>query len=185
LRDIEVYITHDDTFPAHALQASIEEATKKCLWLLDQDGRIPNIPALKDTVRRFQVSAKRTVYFEDSFNTPAHEEVTYNHTHTMERAIETTSLVGFMLRDLNYELCARFTDELLLNDQYAKHMGSPNIANRAKLGAHIGEGNKHFIKYAITGRVYLIIREIVHQAQQNIASPTLRIQDNVMKLLIS
>jgi hypothetical protein len=28
------------------------------------------------------------VYFEDSFDTPAHEEVTYNHTHTMERAIK-------------------------------------------------------------------------------------------------
>jgi hypothetical protein len=43
LRDLEVYITHDNSLPAHALGTSLEEATKKCLWNLVHDIRIPTI----------------------------------------------------------------------------------------------------------------------------------------------
>jgi hypothetical protein len=32
LRDLEVYISHDNSLPSHALNTSLEEATKQCLW---------------------------------------------------------------------------------------------------------------------------------------------------------
>jgi len=76
----------------------------------------------------------------------------------MERAIETTSKLGFMLRDLEYEFCSRFADELLLQDRNAKAIGSPLITSRAKLGAFIGEGNKNFFQYSALGHVYLLLR---------------------------
>jgi hypothetical protein len=157
MRAIEVYITNTDTSLAHALQASIEEAMKQSLWVLDLENRLPNIPALKHAVRQYRVSPKRITSYETTFDTPAYEEVSYNHSHTMGRAILTTSLLGFMLRNLDHEFCARFTDEILLADPHAKVIGSPGIANRTKLGAHIGEGNKHFLKYLLTGRVYLLV----------------------------
>jgi len=42
LRDIEVYISNENSLPAHALETSIEEATKQRLWNLFQDNKIPS-----------------------------------------------------------------------------------------------------------------------------------------------
>jgi len=169
MRDIEVYISNANTLPAHALQASIEEATKQCLWVMNQEDILPHIPQLKNAVQQFNISAKRVIRYDQTFDTPEYEQITYNHSHVMGRAIQTTALMGFMLRDLDHELCSRFTDELLITDNKAKTLGSPNIANRAKLGATIGEGNRHLTKYSLTGRIYLIIREIVHLAAQHLS----------------
>jgi len=41
MRAIEVYITNTDTSLAHALQASIEEAMKQSLWVLDLENHLP------------------------------------------------------------------------------------------------------------------------------------------------
>ncbi len=40
VRDTEVYISNNGSFPTHSLVASIEAATQQTLWLLLQDGKI-------------------------------------------------------------------------------------------------------------------------------------------------
>jgi len=185
MRDIEVYISNADTLPAHALWASIEAATKQCLWAMNLEDILPPMPALKNAVQQLHVSAKCVIWYDQTFDAPKYEEITYNHTHVMGRAIQTTALMGFMLRDLDHELCSRFTDELLISDNHAKTSGSPSITNRAKLGAIIGEGNRHFAKYSLTGRIYLIVREIIHQAGQNLIATTPKIRDNLLQEKLS
>ena len=86
----------------------------------------------------------------------------------MERAIETTSKLGFMLRDLDYEFCSRFADELLLQDKNAKAIGSPLISTRAKLGAYIGKGNRNFFQYSALGHVYLLLKILVEETTNRI-----------------
>jgi len=83
----------------------------------------------------------------------------------METAIRSTSLLGFILRDLDQEFFARFTDELLLVDKNTKALASPNITTRANLNAHIGEGNMHFLKYSVLGHVYLLIQILLDEAK--------------------
>jgi hypothetical protein len=117
---------------------------------------LPDIHNLREHVRSLPVSPKRIISYESSFDLSPQERITFEHTQN-GGAIKTTSLLGFMLRDLQNEFCSRFTDELQGTDKHAKPIGDPNIANRAKLGAHIGEGNKHFQKYSMTGKVYLIL----------------------------
>jgi len=68
----------------------------------------------------------------------------------MEKAIRTTSQLGFMLRDMEYELCSRFVDELLLHDKHAKVLGDTDIPSRAKLSACIGEGNKRLLQVFVS-----------------------------------
>jgi hypothetical protein len=42
IRDIEVCMTNENTLPAHALETSVEEATKQRLWNLKLQSRIPD-----------------------------------------------------------------------------------------------------------------------------------------------
>jgi len=102
----------------------------------------------------------------------------------MERAVRTTSQLGFMLRNLEHELCSRFTDELLLKDKYAMTLGSPHVSSRASLGACIGEGNLHFYKYSIFGHIYLLLQIIIEDIKQMIGSQNERhISDRVETIL--
>jgi hypothetical protein len=104
MRDIEVYNSNKDSFPAHALQANIEEATHQCLWMLHQLNMLPDIHNLREHVRSLPVSPKRIISYESSFDLPPQERITFEHTQIMDRAIKTTFLLGFMLRDLQNEL---------------------------------------------------------------------------------
>ena len=73
------------------------------------------------------------------------EIISFNHKHSMELAVSTLSALGFMLKDLKYEFAARFTDELLVKDKWAKAIGNTNISSRASMNAIIGEGNSQKI----------------------------------------
>ena len=86
----------------------------------------------------------------------------------MERAINTTCVLCFILRDLKYEFAARFTDELLLRDRNAKAIGDPNICTRAAMNAIIVEGNMHFLKYSLLGHVYLLILIIIEEVMKGL-----------------
>ena len=81
--------------------------------------------------------------------------ITYDHTHIMEKAVRTTCLYGFMLRDLNQEFISRFSDELLLRDRHAHSIGSLGVSGRQHLGACIGDGNPRFYNYSLFGRYFL------------------------------
>jgi hypothetical protein len=59
LRDIEVYITNDNSLSAHALIMSVEEAIKQKLWTLNQEGRIPDIPAVQSRISQLTVSREK------------------------------------------------------------------------------------------------------------------------------
>jgi len=84
----------------------------------------------------------------------------------MEKAIKTTSQLGFVLRDLKNELLARLTDELLLNDKNAKAIASTKCLTRASKNAHIGEGNMNFFMYSILGRIYLLLQVLIEGAKK-------------------
>jgi len=166
LRDLEVYITHVTSLPAHALCTSLEEAIKQYLWKLVYEIYENKIPStLSENINRinqFCISGKRTIVFQDSFDHPYDEIISFDHTHIMNHAIMTTCALGFILRDFNMEFASRLADELLLNDKNA--LGSPNIVNWAILGAIIGDGNKYFFKYSILGHIYLFICIIIGEA---------------------
>jgi hypothetical protein len=181
IRDIEVYITDEDNMAAHALVASIEAATKQKLWLMEKESTIPDIPHLVQRIRTFQVSEKRILTYDDSFDNPTQEDISCNHPHVMAQAIITTSALGFMLRDLNHELCSRITDELLLSDHAAQTLGCPNITNRRKLGAFIGEGNKRFLRYSIIGHVHLLLQEFMKATNDTIVATSIRQRDILLE----
>lgn len=158
IRDLEVFISNKNSLPAHALVSSLEEATTKHLWLLHRASKIPAGTEAAAQIAQVTISGKKTLHYVTDWEKPSCTTIAHDHTHIMERAIETTSKLGFMLRDLEYEFCSRFADELLLQDRNAKAIGSPLITSRAKLGAFIGEGNKNFFQYSALGHVYLLLR---------------------------
>ena len=55
---------------------------------------------------------------------------------------------------------------MLLSDSKAKALGNPDINNRAKLGACIGTGNNNFAKYALTGRVAILMRVMLEEVKR-------------------
>mgnify|MGYP000966717134 CR=1 FL=1 len=111
--------------------------------------------------------------------------ITYDHTHVMEWAIRTTCPYGFILRDLKHEFISRFADELLLRDTNAKAVGSQNTAGRARLGACIGEGNSHFLKYSLFLHVYLLLHIIVEEARKEAMANQCNMLDNDIEILLS
>lgn len=125
LRDIEVYISNDDSLPAHAMLASIEAATVQCKWNLYREGKFPVGTQGETEASAISISGKKVISYFDDVETPLSETITYDFTHTMERAVQTTSRLGFMLRDLDQEFISRFIDELLLKDRNANTLGSP------------------------------------------------------------
>jgi len=172
IRDIEVYITNKNTTPAHALAASIEEASKRKLWIRHQNNALPNLPLFLNQVQQYQISERKTIVYGDSFECPTLEEISCDHPHVMDHAIEVTSALGLMLRDLNQEACARFADELRLGDHVAKTVCSPNILGRRKLGVCFGEGNRRFYKYSIPGHVYSLLIALLKDIRRNVLTPS-------------
>jgi hypothetical protein len=114
LREIEVHITNEHSLPAHALLASIETATKQCIWNLHLEKKLPQGLSIARTAAEIFISPKKTFSFYEDGKPPIMTNVTYDHTHIMEKAIRTTCPYGFMLRDLTQEFISRFSDELLL-----------------------------------------------------------------------
>jgi hypothetical protein len=113
----------------------------------------------------FYIKKKTLVYFDDT-EQPTNETSSFDHIHTMEKAIKITSQLGFILRDLNYELLARLTDELLLNDKNAKTIASTKFLSRTRRNSHIGEDSIHFFKYSILGHIYLLLQVQIEEAKK-------------------
>jgi hypothetical protein len=149
--------------PAHALITSLAEATKLALWMLKHEERIPDTTQAYNRIETFKISGRRTLIFHDTFAHPHAEVFAYDHPHCMGKAIQATSALGFLLRDLNHEFTSRFSDNLALLDKKVKTIGSTLIANRANLGATIGEGNKHIHKYSMLGHVYLLAQIAIEE----------------------
>jgi len=103
----------------------------------------------------------------------------------MSHAITSTCAFGFILRDLNQEFASRLADKLLLSDKKVKASGSTNILNRAKLGALIGEGNSHFIKYSLLGHVYLLICIIIEEVCKRLPKHDEVLQNSVFEVTMS
>jgi len=93
---------------------------------------LPALPNFVQQVKRYQISKKKTIYPADTFESAALEATSFVHTHIMAQAITSASTLGFMLRDLDEELCSRIVEEHLLGDRLARSVGDPNTLGRAK-----------------------------------------------------
>ncbi len=162
-RDLEVYISNENSLTTHAILSSSEEANKLCMWLLLKAGRIPYNTASIEKAKQSNISGKITYQYLDDPNCPASSYISYDHTHLMERAVRTTCLLGFMLRNLEHEFCSRLADELILMDRNAKTLGNKAISTRASLNACLGKGNNQFYKYSLFGHVYLLLQVIIEE----------------------
>jgi hypothetical protein len=134
----------------------LEEATKQKLWNLKQQSRIPSDSEAFIKIDQFHMSGKKTLMFHETFDNPTEEIISFDHKHSMELAVRNLSALGFMLKDLKYEFAARFTDELVAKDKWAKAIGNTDISSRASMNAIIGEGNLYF-EYSAIGHVYVSI----------------------------
>jgi hypothetical protein len=94
LQDIEVYISNDRNPTAHALTSSIEEATKQNIWNFYRDGKIPNFTTAATKVSQISISGKKTFVYYDNTEQLLNEILSFDHVHTMEKAIKTTSQLG-------------------------------------------------------------------------------------------
>jgi hypothetical protein len=103
----------------------------------------------------------------------------------MEKAVETTCKLGFMLRDMNQEFCSRFVDKLLLKDKHAKAIGSNTITTRANMGAYIGEGNTHFMKYSLFGYTYILILIVIEEAKKLLPLTVGDHNENILEGILS
>jgi len=90
LRDIEVYISNDQNPTPHALISSIKEATKQNIWNLYRDGKIPNFTTAATKASQISISGKKTLVYYDNAEQPLNEIISFDHVHTMEKAIKTT-----------------------------------------------------------------------------------------------
>jgi hypothetical protein len=144
LKDIEVFISNQNILTAHALLSSIEAASNQHVWKLNEEGWIPQGTDAAIRANHLTISGKRTLFFYDTTTENSSECVSYDHVQTMEKAIRSSCQLGFILRDLNNEVFARFADELLLMDRSAKAIASPHITTRANLGPCLGDSDTHF-----------------------------------------
>jgi len=166
IRDIEVYISNEGSLPTHGLIASIEAATQQTMFLLMQDGKIKENLQAHNRVMTYNISRRRTCIYNNNFESPSAENYDYNHPHCMAKAINTTASVGFMLRDLNKEYVARFTDNLLLLDKKVKLLGGQLVKNRATLGPTLGDGTKNCYKYSLLGQIYLFSSILIEEIEK-------------------
>ncbi len=148
-------------------------------------GRIPSNTAVAERANSIAISCKKIYQFLDEGEKPTNITLSYEYMHTMERVVRTTCALGFMLRNLKYELCSHFTDELLVRDRFAKAIGNPTLLSRANLGACIGIGNPHFYKNSIFWHIYLLIQVIMEESTRIIMPCEARIVSNRLEELIS
>jgi hypothetical protein len=158
-----VYISNVHSMTTHAILSSVGEATTLRMWSLYQDEKIPRTSRAFERARQSHISGKIIYKYQDDTNCPSSSIMSYEHTHIMERAVRTTCSSGFMLRNLEQELCSRLADELALMDKNAKALGNKEISNQAMLNACLGKGNHHFYKYSIFGHVYLLLQVIIEE----------------------
>lgn len=168
LRDIEVEISNPTSPSAHSLRASLEAAVEKELWILHRQSRLPALSQAADTAAHVSISGRKTICYGDDINDLTACPITYDHSHMMERAVTTLSQLGFMLRNLEHEFTARYTDELLLLCQHAKTLAEPKLAARAKLSPIIN-GNRHFVKYTLVGHIGLLLAVTVQEVIRQIS----------------
>jgi hypothetical protein len=168
LRDVEVFISNTNSLTTHAILSSIEQAAKKQLWNLYKERKIPEYYSAAEQDRRIYISGRKILSYQSDVDTLPVESRLYDHPHTMEKAVESTCMLGFMLRNLDQEFCSRFVDELLLKDKYTRSIGCPLTTARANLGPSMGEGNKHFWKYSLFGHVYILISLMIEEAKKAI-----------------
>jgi hypothetical protein len=166
-RDIEVYISQANSLTAHALISSIEEASKQVLWNLYQKEKIPSGTSAAYRANLLSISGKKTLVYQDNIESSPIEQISYDHTHTMEKVVKSTCKLGFMLRDLNDELGSRFIDELLILDRNAKELASPLITTRHSSGASLGAGNDTFVKYSMLGHTYILLQVVLEEAKKS------------------
>jgi hypothetical protein len=83
LRDVKIYISNEDTLPAHALEMSLEEATKQKLWNLKRQLRIPSNSEAFIGIDQFHVSGKKTLVFHETFDNPTEEIISFDHKHSI------------------------------------------------------------------------------------------------------
>jgi hypothetical protein len=184
LRDVEVYISQDNSLTAHALNSSIEEASKQVLWNLHQKEKIPNGTSAAHRANLINIPGKKTLVFQDSVESSPTKQISYDHTHTMENVIKNTCKLGFMLRDINDELGSRFIDELLILDKNAKELASPRINTRHSLGASLGAGSDTFVQYSMLGHTYTLLQVIIEEAKKSAMSTnTTSTNDNLEEIL--
>jgi len=174
MRDVEVYISNEDSYPSHALMASLEEAAKLELWKSSKSGRIPVHTAAANRLQTYSIAGIKTIQYT-SFDEPPEIEISYNHTHLMNHAIKITCALGFILKDLKKELLSRFMDELIDRDRNAKSLANSKVSTRASLGPILGDGNGHFFKYSMMGHVYRLCDIILEEAIKDL--PT---HDNIL-----
>eukprot|EP00590_Aulacoseira_subarctica_P005294 CAMPEP_0172416722 /NCGR_PEP_ID=MMETSP1064-20121228/3216_1 /TAXON_ID=202472 /ORGANISM="Aulacoseira subarctica , Strain CCAP 1002/5" /LENGTH=1681 /DNA_ID=CAMNT_0013154579 /DNA_START=343 /DNA_END=5384 /DNA_ORIENTATION=- len=168
IRDVEVEISNPTSLSAHSLCASLEAAIEKKLWLLHQQSRLPTLSQAAEIAERASISGRKTISYCNDMNDPCTNPISHDHSHMMERAVYSLSQLGFMLRNLDYEFIARYTDELLLSDQHAKALAAFNIASRAQLSPIIA-GNHHFSKYTMLGHIGLLLTVTTQEAIRALA----------------
>lgn len=71
-------------------------------------------------------------------------KVTYHHPLIMEKAINTISRFGFLLKDTNKQLVLQWIDELMRNSKQGHSLGSENMQGRCHKNAILGEGYQTF-----------------------------------------
>ena len=95
LRDIEVQISNPDSLAAHTMCASIAEATKKGLWELHQIDGLPSLSSAAAVARETHISGWKMLSYNNDMSETIVSPVAYEHPHTMEKAITTSSLLGW------------------------------------------------------------------------------------------
>jgi hypothetical protein len=115
-------------------------------------------------------------------NEPTISPVSYDHPHTMEKAITTLSQLGFILCNLDNEFMARYTDELLLADKDAKAIGSFTLTTRAKMSPIIGSENNNFSKYSMVSHIGLLTYGTIQEAIRSM--PIVALDNSAFKNII-
>jgi hypothetical protein len=139
------------------MHTSIEETIKKEMWLLNKQSRLPLLSLAAATAQNMSISGRKMISYSNDMDVPIISPMSYDQSHTMEKAIITSSKLGLMLRNLNNDFFSRYTDELLLTDKHVKSIGDVSISNRAKSGPVLGSRNKNLVKYSMIGHVGLLL----------------------------
>jgi hypothetical protein len=70
LRDIEVYISNNNSLTTHAILSSIEENEKQYTWKLLQEGKLPHGSDMNFRARQIYISGKKCYFFRMVLSLP-------------------------------------------------------------------------------------------------------------------
>ena len=88
MRDIEVYISNEDSLPAHTLLASVEAATTQCQWNLFRENKFPDGTRAKDEASIILLSGKKVISYLDNAEAPSFEYISYDFTQYLKIAAD-------------------------------------------------------------------------------------------------